>query len=159
MVAGASGERGNPLDRVGDLDLAISDLAQREEALLREYERNQQAIDVVERTAAQIRGTGSAEDGAVTVTVDGDNRITAVELAPRALRLGSIERLERAILAAFTAAADDADDGGGQLADPLRQFLDSMPEVTSLLPQSVSEFLSTSEPTKPRRPARGEEPL
>ncbi len=154
-------EASNPLDRVADLDLATADLAQRQESLLREYERNQKLLDASAEQARDTAGTGVAEDGAVSITVDANQRVTRVSLDPRALRLGSIARLERAILAACQAAEDDvARRLGRTVGDPVQQFFDSMPELVQLLAaEAYQPFLDPdAEPRKPTGRTRPVEP-
>lgn len=149
-----SSEAGDPLDRVPDLDLATAELAQREERLRQEYERNERLLAVTAERAADTVGTGRAEDGAVTITVDANQRIVGVALEPRALRLGSIGRLEQAILTACQAAEDDvAHRLGRSIGDPIRQFLESMPELRQLLPaESYGSFLEPDRDQPPARP-------
>ena len=149
-------EAGNPIDAVADLDLATADLAQREEILRREYERNALLIATSTEQADSAVGFGTAEDGAIRIEVDANQRVIGVALDPRALRLGSIGRLEHAILDACQAAQDDvARTIGRTTADPVQQFLDAMPELTQLLPPSAyTAYLTPDEP----EPAADAEP-
>lgn len=143
--------RTNPLDQVADLDLVMSDLGQREEALRREYEQNERLIAETERQVEQAIGTGSAEDGAVQVRADATGRVVEVDLEPRALRLGSIGRLEQAIKTACNAATEAATTKlAGTASDPLKEFFDSMPEVTALL--GADSFAAYVEPVLPASP-------
>lgn len=155
-----SSEAGNPLDRVPDLDLATAELAYREERLRQEYERNARLLDATAEQAAGTVGIGRAEDGAVTITVDANQRVTGVALDPRAMRLGSVGRLEQAILTACQAAEDDAARQLGRAAgDPMRQFLDSMPEMRQLLPaESYATFLDPDRDQATPRAARRTRP-
>ena len=125
---------GNPFDEVADLDLASAELTQRAATLDREYRDVTEALDAITADIEAVSGTGTAEDGAVEVIMDGTGRISAVHLDPRALRLGSIGRLEEAIVAAAGAAADDLaqrlDDG---LGDPVRELYAAMPELSAML--------------------------
>lgn len=149
-------EAGNPIDAVTDLDLTTADLAQREEMLRREYERNARLIAVSTEQADDTVGSASTEDGAVRIVVDANQRVIGVALDPRALRLGSIGRLEHAILDACQSAQDDvARTIGRTTADPMQQFLDAMPELTQLLPPSAyAAYLTPDEPVADAEPVR-----
>lgn len=133
-AASAESEEGNPFDQIADLDLASTELTQRAATMERESRDADEAFEALSERIAAITGTGGAEDGAVEVTVDGGGRISAVHLDPRALRLGSIGRLERAIVTAASAAADDlAHQLDAGLGDPVRELYAAMPELSALL--------------------------
>lgn len=160
-------EAGNPIDAVADLDLATADLAHREEMLRREYERNERLIAASSEHADATVGTATAEDGAIRIVVDANQRVVGVALDPRALRLGSIGRLEHAILDACQSAQDDvAHRLGRTTADPVQRFLDAMPELTQLLPPSAyAAFLEPDDPAianepepTPQRPSSSTRP-
>ena len=135
------------LDRAGDLDHTTERLQRTEQDLLAEYERNAALLATIGTGAEQVTGRGSAADGAVVVETDAANRMTDLELDPRALRLGSIANLRRAILDAYEAAAEDAASQvtaaglGGVDPEPLRGLLEAMPEVSGLLPDRVWDGL------------------
>jgi len=132
------------ISNAGDLDHTTSRLRQREQELIAEHERNAAALAAM-GSVDELTGWGEAADGAVTVRTDADNRMVDLQLDPRALRLGSIENLRQAILDAYSAAVDDVsgqvtDAGFGDVdPDTLRAMLDSMPELTSIMPESVWE--------------------
>lgn len=138
----------------GDLDHTIDRLRQRERDLLAEYERNAQALATI-GSGEGLTGRGEAAEGAVIVETDSDNRMTDLHLDPRALRLGSIENLRQAILDAYGAAVDDVagqvqDAGFGDLEpDAVRAMLDSMPELTAIVPESVWQRYLDPEPDPP----------
>ncbi len=100
----------------------------------------------------ETRGEGEAESGAVKVTVDAQNRVVDIELTPKALRLGSTDRLRTALLDACDAAVADVaskmrevagvDDDG----DPMEAFFEGLPEIKALMP------LSLRAPRKAARP-------
>lgn len=147
------------IDNAGDLDHTTDRLRQREQTLLAEHERNAAALAAI-RSEDGLTGRGEAADGAVVVETDADNRMTDLQLDPRALRLGSIDNLRKAILDAYTAAAADvadrvSDAGFGDLEpDAVRAMLDSMPELTAILPESTWDRYLEPEPRAADRPER-----
>ncbi len=128
--------------RAADLEHVTPRLRRAEEDLLAEYERNAAMLATIGIGSATIVGRGSSAHGAVMVETDSSNRMTDIQLEPRALRLGSLEALQRAILSAYTAATADAAEqraeAGLGVPDqaPLRSLLDQMPEVAALLPET-----------------------
>lgn len=131
------------VERAGDLSYTTDRLRQREQELLAEYERNAKVLERLGKGGKDITGRGWAAHEAVVVTVDASNRIIDLELDPKALRLGSIDNLRKAILTAYGNAADDVADQlrehtlGAAGPDSLRAMLDSMPEVTALMPEGA----------------------
>ncbi|MFW6599158.1 YbaB/EbfC family nucleoid-associated protein [Propionibacteriaceae bacterium Y2011] len=148
------------IDRAGDLDYTNERLRQRERELLAEYERNARALQAAGAGGEEITGRGWAANEAVVVMVDASNRLIDLHLDPRALRLGSIENLRTAIITAFENAAEDVadqqrDHGLDAMGDePVRDMLESMPELTALLPESsYAQFLADDgEPDDTTRP-------
>lgn len=152
--AGAARPSADPTD-------SLQALQRRSEELMQEYERNQRTLADTLAASADVRGTGDAEDGAVTVVLDADHRLLELELDPRALRLGSIGALEQAIKDAFDAASDDvqrqlkeAGRGGEPDDDPVRSFLDRMPEINALLPEGLTDRLLADPPPAKDGPRR-----
>lgn len=131
------------LDNTGELDHTTARLQQREEQLLAEYERNAAMLAALGPGGTDVLGHGAGADGAVVAQVDATNRLVDLYLDPKALRLGSIEALRQAILTACQQAADDVSEqlnqAGREAAPPeaVRALLDSMPELTDLLPEST----------------------
>lgn len=142
------------ISNAGDLDHTNQRLRQREQDLLAEYERNAEALAAI-GSGEGLFGRGEAADGAVVVEADADNRLTDLQLDPRALRLGSIENLRQAIMEAYEAALDDVADqvrdaGFGDLEPgTVRGMLDSIPELTRIVPESVWQRYLDPEPTPP----------
>lgn len=135
-------------------------LQRRSELLMQEYERNQRTLADTLAATADVRGSGEAEDGAVTVVLDADNQLVDLELDPRALRLGSIGALQQAIKDAFTDASDDVRrqlqeaGSGGEEDDPVRSFLARMPEIDALLPDRLTDRLLAEPPQESAKPER-----
>lgn len=135
------------LDAAGDLDHTNARLRAREATLLDEYERNAEALRALGPGANRITGRGWAGDQIVVVEVDAGNRMTDLHLDPRALRLGSIDNLRRAIMTAFDNACEDVADQMRDLGlatigeDPVRRMLEGMPELTALLPDQAYDAL------------------
>lgn len=128
--------------RVADLQHVTARLRRTEEDLLAEYERNAAMLATIGTGSRTVVGRGSAADAAVVVETDHANRMTDIELDPRALRLGSLGALQRAILAAYTAATEDAAEQRAEAGlgmpdpNPVRSLIDEMPEVAEILPQT-----------------------
>ncbi|MGV8850056.1 MAG: YbaB/EbfC family nucleoid-associated protein [Propionibacteriaceae bacterium] len=126
-------------------------LESRNDVLLTESERLDRNLDDLKTALAGTQGEGEAESGAVKVTVDAQNRVIDIELTPKALRLGSTDRLRTALLDACDAAVADVASklreatGVDQDGDPLDAFFDGLPEIKALMPLSVRA---------PRRAAR-----
>ncbi|MFX4273515.1 YbaB/EbfC family nucleoid-associated protein [Propionibacteriaceae bacterium Y1685] len=163
------GRHESVVDRAGDLEYTTERLRQRGHELLAEYERNAKALARVGVGGEQVTGRGTAEDEAVVIEVDSDNRLLDLTLDPRALRLGSIANLRTAIMDAFTAAADDvaaqlADTTTGLEGDPVREMLESMPELMAIMPEEMyQEYLEPGDDDDvtdaPPASATGEVPL
>ncbi len=133
------------------------------DALLRLLSETRQALESVRHTEPpdpeQVRGTGSAADGQVVVTVVAANQLESLQINPRLLRLGS-EELAEQILAAVNAALaefvtrareqvpDQAVDTG-ELAGRLRSLQDESVRSMEAFSQAMSEALA-----RVRRPGR-----
>src|SRR5690606_1505985 len=137
--------------RAADLEHVTARLRRTEADLVAEYERNAAMLAKIGTGASKIVGRGSAAEEAVVVETDHANRMTDIQLDPRALRLGSIDALQRAILAAYTAATEDAAEqraeAGLGLPDPrpVQSLIEEMPEAAALLPSSSWEELLASD--------------
>ncbi len=138
---------GTPLMGLADLDLEsrTNDLDQRQQELRRESD------DLDERTARTTEvvtegfGEGTAERGAVTVRVDAQHRLTDLQLTPKAMHLGSTERLREAVLDAYDAACQDMARQFSEATglqgpfSPLDAFIAAIPEVAAVLPGSLRQ--------------------
>ena len=128
-------------------DPALADrtaaLQSRNDVLLAESERLDKTLDDLRTALSETRGEGEAESGAVKVTVDAQNRVVDIELTPKALRLGSTDRLRTALLDACDAAVADVAStmreaaGVDEDQDPMDAFFDGLPEIKALMPTSV----------------------
>lgn len=118
-------------------------LTSRNDVLLAESERLDRTLAELKTALKETRGEGEAESGAVKVTVDAQNRVVDIELKPKALRLGSTDRLRTALLDACDAAVADVASkmreatGVDQDQDPMDAFFDGLPEIKALMPLSV----------------------
>lgn len=127
------------------LEDRTASLERRYEQLLATSERLDDAVAAATRALAETRGIGESESGAVKVTVDAHNRVVDISLTQRAMRLGSPDRLRRALLAACDAAVADAAASVARatgLADhegPVVGLLDEMPEIAAVLPAAFRE--------------------
>lgn len=142
------------------IEASIQDLTRRQELLTREFEENQQLLVDALAASTDVQGQGIAAEGAIVVTVGPDHRLIDLVLEPPALRLGSIQRLRDELMDAVNAAIDDADAqlraAGGREAtnDAVGSLLDRMPEVTALLPTSLTERLRAQPEARPVEPVR-----
>ena len=136
------------------LDDRTAALVRRQDALLAESERLDDAWAATVKALRDVRGVGEAESRAVTVTVDAQNRVVDIALTQRALRLGSTDRLRKALLDACAAAVADA---AGKLreatgvdpdVDPLAVFFDGLPEIAAVMPPAPA----TPSPTRSAPP-------
>jgi DNA-binding protein YbaB len=128
-------------------DPALADrtaaLISRNDVLLAESERLDTTLNDLRTALADTRGEGEAESGAVKVVVDAQNRVVDIELTPKALRLGSTDRLRSALLDACDAAVADvasrmrAATGVDEDLDPMDAFFHGLPEIKALMPFSV----------------------
>lgn len=63
--------------------------------------------------------TGTAGGGAVSVSITGDQRVTAVEIAPELLEDGDVEMLQDLIMAAANTALEDSRNLAAERLGPL----------------------------------------
>lgn len=128
-------------------DPALADrtaaLESRNDVLLAESERLDKTLAELKTALKETRGEGEAEAGAVKVTVDAQNRLVDIELTPKALRLGSTDRLRTALLDACDVAVADVASkmreatGVDEDRDPMDAFFDGLPEIRALMPLSL----------------------
>lgn len=154
-MAATGGSSGMGLDDP-HLDDRTLELQRRHDDLLAEGRRLDKALTDALTAWREATGTGEAEGGAVKVVVDAQNRLVDVILSPRALRLGSTDRLRTALLDANALAVADVAQqvrtatGLADDADPLTGFLESMPEVTAVLPYEVRNPQPRDRPDPPQ---------
>lgn len=134
-----------------DLESQTLAMTRRAEQLQTESELLDDQLGELSKLVKDGVGEGTAERGAVTVRVDANHRVTDIQLTPKAIHLGSTERLRKALLDALDAACDDI---SGQLEEvtgikgpfsPLDSFIESIPEVAAVLPEDLRR-----PPKKPR---------
>lgn len=132
---------------MGLADPALEDrtaaLAARKDVLLAESERLDEMLAELTKALKDTRGEGESESGAVKVTVDAQNRVVDIALTPKALRLGSTDRLRAALLDACDAAVADVAEklhettGVDSDRDVMEAFFEGVPEIKALMPLSV----------------------
>lgn len=83
----------------------------------------QQQLTQAQTRLTEIEVTGTAGDGAVSVTLSADGRLSAVRIDPRHVELNDIARLERWILAAYADAADGVSGLTQQMMGPLAAMM------------------------------------
>lgn len=133
----------------------IQQLRRRRDQLDGELDEHRRRLSSTLEAVRTLQGRGSAEDDAVVVVVDARNHLVDLQLDPRALRLGSIEHLRRALLTAHHAACTDvarrlaeagATDSDPE-QDPVAALMAKMPEVTAMV--GVELFAPPEEPDEP----------
>ncbi len=75
-------------------------------SVLEQFQQMQQDLIAAQAELAKMTVSGSAGDGAVTITVTGDQRCTVVEIDPEVLKDGDVEAMQHMVLAAFNQALD-----------------------------------------------------
>jgi DNA-binding protein YbaB len=126
-------------------------LAKRQEELLSQSEKLDEALAATRKALSDARGVGEAESGAVKVTVDAQNRVVDIALTAKAMRLPSTDRLSKALQSACDAAVADVSEqlreaaGVAQGVDPLDGFFANVPEIEALMPLSVRQPSRTAE--------------
>jgi len=92
---------GNPMNMMGQL------------------QKLQEQIEQVQAGLADETVTGAAGGGAVKITVTGDQRCTAVEIAPEILTDADVEMLQDLVLTAFNTALEMSRDMAAEKLGPL----------------------------------------
>ncbi len=127
----------------------------RREDLETDGERIDKATDRVTELLESGTFEGTAERGSVTVVVDAQGRLVDVRLTPRAIHLGSTERVRAAILDAYDDAlqtvADRLEEESGTTVpfSPLDAFIDAIPEVREMLPHELRHPPRLARPEPP----------
>ena len=78
------------------------------QAMMKQAQKLQEQVKQAQEEIKNTTVEGSA-GGMVTVTMTGDKRVTAVSIKPEAVDPDDVEMLEDLIVAAFNAAAEEAD--------------------------------------------------
>jgi len=94
--------------------------------MMQQLQQIQQQVLETQNQLAEETITGTAGGGAVKVTVTGDQRCTAVEIAPEVLEDGDAELLEDMILTAFNSALEASREMAEQRLGPLTSGLGSL---------------------------------
>jgi len=98
----------NPLKGLGNLGGLMAQVQQMQAQMLKAQEE-----------LAQETVSGSAGGGAVTVTVTGDQRCTAVQIAPELLEEAEVEMLQDLILTAMNNALETSREMAAERLGPL----------------------------------------
>ncbi|SEG92028.1 Conserved DNA-binding protein YbaB [Nonomuraea solani] len=85
--------------------------------LLKDFQREMEALDGLRDRIASVRGRGEAADGRVVVDVTQSGALAGITIDPRAMKLGS-DRLAAAIMEAAGRAARDAEREAGDVVTP-----------------------------------------
>ena len=94
--------------------------------MMQQLQQIQQQVLEAQNQLAEETVTGTAGGGVVKVTVTGDQRCTAVEIAPEVLEDGDAEILQDMILAAFNTALDGSRQMAEERLGPLTSGLGSL---------------------------------
>jgi nucleoid-associated protein EbfC len=94
--------------------------------LMQQAQKMQQQLAEAQAELAASEITGTAGGGLVTITMTGGGEVRAVKIDPKAVDPDDIETLEDLIVAAFTAAGENARKLAEEKMGPLAQGLGSM---------------------------------
>jgi DNA-binding YbaB/EbfC family protein len=87
--------------------------------MLQQFQRLQEQLAEVQRQLAEETVTATAGGGAVKVTVSGDQKCKAVEIAPSLLQEADAEMLQDMVLTAVNLALDQSRDLAAKRLGPL----------------------------------------
>jgi len=87
--------------------------------VLQQFQRLQEQLAEVQRQLAEETVTATAGGGAVKVTVSGDQKCKAVEIAPSLLQEADAELLQDLVLTAVNLALDQSRDLAAKRLGPL----------------------------------------
>jgi nucleoid-associated protein EbfC len=87
--------------------------------MMNQLARLQEQLQAAQAQLAEETVTGTAGGGAVTVTVTGDQRCTAIEIDPDILKDGDAEMVQDMLLAAFNNALDASRELAAERLGPL----------------------------------------
>ena len=87
--------------------------------MMGQIQKLQQQITEVQEQLADETVTATAGGGAITITMTGDQRCTAVEIDPAILEDADAEMLQDLVLAAFNSAMEKSRDMAAERLGPL----------------------------------------
>lgn len=87
--------------------------------MMQQLQKLQEQLMEAQAKLAEEIITGTAGGGAVKVSVTGDQRVTAVEIAPELLEEDDVEMLQDLIMAAFNTALDESRNLAAERLGPL----------------------------------------
>ncbi len=88
-------------------------------SMMQQLQQLQQQVEQAQAQLAEETVTASVGGGAVTVTMTGDQRCTAVEIAPELLEDADVDMMQDLLLAAFNAAIDKSRELAAERLGPL----------------------------------------
>jgi len=87
--------------------------------MMQQLQKLQEQLEVAQAQLADEIVTASSGGGAVTISVTGDQRCTAVEIAPSLIQDGDVEMLQDLILTAFNSALEKSRQLAAERLGPL----------------------------------------
>lgn len=87
--------------------------------MMQHLQKLQEQLQLAQEQLAQETITATAGGGAVKVTLTGDQRCAAVEIAPQLIQDGDVEMIQDLMLAAFNAALDRSRELAAERLGPL----------------------------------------
>ena len=91
--------------------------------MMQQLQKLQQQMEETQAKLAEETVTASAGGGAVSITVTGDQRCTAVKIDPDVLKEGDVDILQDLILAAFNSALEKSRQLAAERLGPLSSGL------------------------------------
>jgi DNA-binding YbaB/EbfC family protein len=88
-------------------------------SMMQQLQQLQQQVEQAQAQLAEETVTASVGGGAVTVTMTGDQRCTAVEIASELLEDADVDMMQDLLLAAFNAAIDKSRELAAERLGPL----------------------------------------
>ena len=88
-------------------------------SMMQQLQQLQQQVEQAQAQLAEETVTASVGGGAVTVTMTGDQRCTAVEIAPELLEDADVDMMQDLLLAAFNSAIDKSRELAADRLGPL----------------------------------------
>jgi hypothetical protein len=88
-------------------------------SMMQQLQQLQQQVEMAQAQLAEETVTATVGGGAVTVVMTGDQRCTAVEIAPELLEDADVEMMQDLLLSAFNAAMDQSRELAAERLGPL----------------------------------------